>query len=304
MRSSPLARPLTAVAAAVLVTGVLAGCTGSVFGSGCTPEFAPGDATSAVTVSGEVGRTPVVDLPTPLIAEEPQRSVAIEGEGAEIEAGSIARVDYVSYDGQTGSVLNEETRFLTAGEVGLALGESLVCAHAGSRLVVVGPAEELDATYAGATATLVAVLDVDEVFLGKANGVNQLPLDGMPTVVTAVDGTPGLALGYQADVTEPRVATIKAGSGATVEEGETVVFHARSFTWSSASATEASLGGIDSWTTGNPYPIAPTVDSMGDETLVDAIVGAKVGSQVLVVLPDETGGATAYVFDILGILAE
>lgn len=304
MRSSPLARPLTAVAAAVLVTGVLAGCTGSAFGSGCTPEFAAGDASEAVSVSGEVGRTPVVDLPTPLIAEEPQRSVAVAGEGAPIESGSIARVDYVSYDGQTGSVLNEETRFLSASEVGLALGESLVCAREGSRLVLAGPAEELDATYAGATATLVAVLDVHEVFLGKANGVNQLPLDGMPTVVTAVDGTPGLALGYQADVTEARIATIKAGSGATVQEGETVVFHARSFTWSSASATEASLGGIDSWTTGNPYPIAPTVESMGDETLVEAIVGSKVGSQLLVVLPDETGGATAYVFDILGILAE
>jgi hypothetical protein len=123
----------------------------------------------------------------------------------------------------------------------------------------------------------------------------------MPTVVTEVDGAPGLALGYQAAVTEPRTAVIKAGGGATVAEGDTVAFHARTFTWSSSSSSEAKLGGIDSWSRNLPYLLEPTLESMGDESLVSALVGNAVGSQILVVIPSEAGGATAYVFDILGI---
>ena len=46
---SPLARPLTAVIAAVLVSGALAGCTGFSIDGGCTPAFQPGDASNAVT---------------------------------------------------------------------------------------------------------------------------------------------------------------------------------------------------------------------------------------------------------------
>lgn len=301
MRLSPLARPLTAVVAAVLVTGALAACTGSPFASDCS-EFAPGDASNAVTVSGEVGSTPVVDLPTPLIADEVQRTVAVAGEGDPIPAGAAVLVNYTYYEGASGGSVTESTGVYTASDVNRALGESLICAKAGSRLVVAGPAGDIDAQYDGTDETLVAVIDIQQVFLGKANGVNQLPLDGMPTVVTAVDGTPGLALGYQADVTEARTATIKAGGGAVVKEDDVVVFQARLFTWSSPTATEATVSAQpDSWTTGRAFVQAPTIDFLGEQALVDAIVGSKVGSQLLVVLPGESGGASAFVLDILGI---
>ncbi|MGV3713420.1 hypothetical protein [Pseudolysinimonas sp.] len=303
MRLSPLARPLTAVVAAVLVAGALAACTTSGSDSDCS-QFAPGDTSNAVTVSGEVGGTPVVDLPTPLIANEVQRTVAVAGEGDRIESGAAVLVSYTYYEGASGGSVTESTGVYTASDVNLALGESLVCARPGSRLVLAGPAEDIDAQYAGTSDTLVAVVDIQQVFLGKANGINQLPLDGMPTVVTAVDGTPGLALGYQADVAEPRAATIKAGGGSVVKEGDVIVFQARLFTWSSPTATEATVSGQpDSWSTGRAFVQAPTLEFLGDQTLVDAIVGAKVGSQLLVVIPDAggTGTTNAFVIDILGI---
>jgi hypothetical protein len=305
VRRSPLARPLTVVLAAALVAGTLAGCTGGPFSGGCTPAYQPGDASTAVSVNGEVGDTPAVTMPTPLIATEPERTVTVEGEGEPIPAGATVLASYVYYEGASGASVNESSALYSASDRSLAIGEALVCATAGSRLVVTGPAEQLVADYPGETATLVAVIDIVEVFLGKANGVNQLPLDGMPTVVTAVDGTPGLALGYQAEVVEPRTATIKAGSGAVVADDATVVFHARSFTWSSPTSADASVGDIDSWSRGTPYVLAPTIEAMGEEVLVDALVGAKVGSQILVVIPDAdgAGGATAYVFDILGVTA-
>jgi hypothetical protein len=303
VRFSPLARPLTAVVAAVLVAGTLAACSGGPFDAGCTPEFAPGDTSNAVTTSGEIGGTPDVELPTPLIADDVQRTVAIAGDGAVVSSGAAALLSFTYYEGATGSSLTQSTGVYAASDVNLAFGESLVCAREGSRLVVAGPAEELNAQFAGATDTVVAVIDVEQVFLGKANGVNQLPLDGMPTVVTAVDGTPGLALGYQADVTAARTATIKAGGGAVVGEDDQVVFHARLFTWPSADATEATVASQpDSWTTGRPFVQQPTLDFLGEQDLVDAIVGSKVGSQLLVVIPTDGGGANAFVLDILGIV--
>jgi peptidylprolyl isomerase len=150
------------------------------------------------------------------------------------------------------------------------------------------------------------VLDIEAIYLGKANGLNQLPQDGMPTVVTAVDGEPGISSTYLPIAEEPRTSTIKAGRGATVAEGDTVIFHARSWNWSAGTSNTVTLGDVDSWSRGVPYSIIPSAESMRDETLVDALIGSSVGSQILVVIPAAEGdsSATVYLFDILGILAD
>jgi hypothetical protein len=305
VRRSPLSRPLTAVLAAVLVSGALAGCTSATIDGGCVSKFAPGDASSAVTATGDIGDAPDVEFPTPLIAEKTQRSVLISGDGEPAAAGSVVRATFTSFDGTTGASTGDGTALLSASDVARQLGESLECVTVGARLAVVGPAADLFAD--GAGGTIVAVLDIEAIYLGKANGVNQLPQDGMPTVVTAVDGTPGISSTYLPVAEKSRTATIKAGSGATVAEGDTVVFHARTWTWSAGTTNSVSLGAIDSWSRGTPYALVPSAETLtGQEALADAIVGATVGSQVLVVIPDPETPATAtvYVFDILGILAD
>lgn len=309
MRRSLCARPLTAVIAAVLVSGALAGCTTTFSLSGaCVPAFGPGDASSAVSATGDVGNSPAVEFPTPLIADSTQRSVLVEGEGEPAAAGSIVRASYVYFDGASGAGADESRGFFSASGIAAQLGESLECVTVGSRIAVVGPAVDvLDGVQEGTEGTIVAVLDIEAIYLGKANGINQLPQDGMPTVVTAVDGTPGISSTYLPAAEGPRIATIKAGGGATVAEGDAVVFHARSWTWSAGTTSSVTLGQVDSWSSGTPYAFEPTVEAMnGDETLSDAIVGAKVGSQVLVVIPsaDDATSATVYVFDILGILTD
>lgn len=307
VRRSPLARPLTAVIAAVLVSGALAGCTGVAIAGECEPVFQPGDASKAVTASGDVGESPAVEFPTPLIAEETQRSVLVEGEGAPAAPGSVIRARYTYFDGATGASGEETTAFFPASDLAKDLGEALACVTVGSRLAIVGPVGALHPDATDEPGTLVAVIDVEAIYLGKANGVNQLPQDGMPTVVTAVDGTPGISSTYVPAADEPRIATIKAGSGASVTEDSNVVFHARSWTWSAGAENSVTLGEVDSWVRGAPYALVPTVDALnGEQSLVDALVGSKVGSQVLVVIPtpDVPDSATVYVFDILGILAE
>lgn len=305
VRRSPLARPLTAVIAAVLVSGALAGCSGFSIAGGCVPAFQPGDASNAITATGDVGDFPEVTFPTPLIADETQRSVLVQGEGEPAAAGSIILTSYTYFDGATAQAGEETTGFFAASDSALQLGESLECVTVGSRIAVVGPVAEVLAGAEGTEGTIVAVLDVEAIYLGKANGVNQLPQDGMPTVVTAVDGTPGISSTYLPAAEEPRTATIKAGGGAVIAEGDTAVFHARSWNWSAGTST-VTLGDIDSWTRSTPFALVPSTETMGDETLADAIIGAKVGSQILVVIPDTAtpSAATVYVFDILGILAD
>lgn len=297
VRRTPVARPLTVVVAAALVGVALTGCTGLAISGECDPAYQPGDASDAVTVTGDVGGEREVEFPTPLIADEVQRSVVVAGEGQPIEPGMVALVSATILDGTSESLPAEGTALVAANDSWLALGESLVCARAGSRLALVGAPDALGVNSSGATA--VTVLDIEQVFLGKANGLNQIPQDGLPTVVTAVDGTPGIAVGYATVPDEARTAVIKAGSGAEVAVGDAIVYHLRTWNWP-ASGTPT-VGDDDTWQTFRPQQ-AEVTDS--DDPLMSAIAGQKVGSQVLVVVPGEAGAAaTVYVIDLLGIHA-
>lgn len=266
-----------------------------------------GDASSAVAATGDIGLPASVEFPTPLIADEPQRSVAIPGDGTPAPAGSVLEVSFQHFEGAGGAALisggaSSEGALLVASADKLAIGEALICATRGSRVVVTGPAEDLDAQYAGIRETLVAVIDVEAVYQGKANGINQLPQDGMPTVVTAVDGEPGITLTYQAAPEEPRSSVIKAGGGAVLAEGDTAIIHGRSWSWPTGIGGSPTVAQLDTWGAAAPRTLDLTAD-LG-ETVLDALVGQKVGSQVLVVLPGADGGATVVVFDILGLLTE
>lgn len=304
-------RPLTALATAALAAGVLAGCTGTLFDDGC-PVYPAGDASTTVTASGDVGEEPTIDYPTPLIAPSPELSVVTAGEGPRIGSGEAVAIEYTLLDAADGSVLQASSYggpgtqgILNAGQGVPVLGDALVCAQVGSRLAVVLPAEALDPDYDPdaelSGLSYVLVIDVVDVWLGKANGFNQLPQDGMPTVVTAVDGTPGIGVGALAVPEETRTATIKAGGGETVAEGDAAIVHLRSWTWSGTTAT---VDQVDTW--GGYTPARLTVDPADASdslptAFYEALIGATIGSQLLVVVPDGSGSATVIVVDVLGI---
>ena len=154
--------------------------------------------------------------------------------------------------------------------------------------------------------TLVFVVDVISAYLGKADGINQLPQDGMPTVVTAPDGRPGITVPSTEAPEELEVATIKAGGHETVEDGDSVVVHFSSFTWPAPGDV---VNEVDSsWPR---KPINVVVDENATASAAQGVppvaaaqlVGTKVGSQVLVVIPpdDVSGETLIVVIDVLGI---
>lgn len=306
VRRSSLARSLTLVAATTLLGIALAGCAALPQAGACTVP--PGDASRAISASGEVGDSPAVEFPTPLIADAPESSVLTVGTGAVVGTTAVVLGNTAYFDAETGDAIAEADQYFVTNIKGQQLGAALACATAGSRVAFVGTAGDVTGNpdvvnaLGGEDATVVVVVDVEQVFLSKANGINQLPQDGMPTVVTAVDGTPGITTTYKPVAAEPRAAVIKAGGGATVGENDTVLLQARSWNWT---ADDVTLGSVDLWENGLPAAVPPTADALlGEQSIADAILGSKVGSQLLIVIPnaDTPDTATIYVFDVLGLV--
>lgn len=324
MRStSRFTRVPALIGAAALVSAALAGCTALPGLGGCDPKFTPGDSSSIVTATGTIGTAPTVDFPTPLVSTTPQVSVVEAGDGALIDDGAQADFTLAVYLGNDGSKLSGDTAVSARLEVGIegsALSEALACSHVGDRLAIT--AQVKDALGAGAGAnlnladddTLVYVVDMTAAYLGKADGFNQLPQDGMPVVVTAVDGTPAIAVSLLTKPTVTRIETVKGGDGATIGKDDKAVVQLRAWTWPDAGDDPAEITAASTWakhtavTVGDPAVTLP-------QGVLRAITGAKVGSQLLIVIPPgDDGYATIpsdvtitadqtmiWVVDILGI---
>jgi peptidylprolyl isomerase len=312
----------------VLVTAALAGCTAIPGFGGCDPAYDSGDTSSTVTADGKIGSVPDVDFPTPLVVKNPEATTLVHGDGARI--GRSGQVDYAIswFDGTTGELQQSVGYGKPGGKdsparsaVGLpdyAISEALTCASVGDRIA-------LTATYSQAfpsddpskqnDATMVYVLDVLASYADRATGFNQLPQDGLPVVVTEVDGTPGIALGTVERPTTTRVETVKGGSGATVREDSRVVAHLRLWSWpTSPGGDPAELA--STWG-GSQQAATLTLQDTDDNNMPpgvrNALKGAKVGSQLLIVIPPgDDGYATPpqgvdadttmiWVVDILGI---
>lgn len=320
MRTAPAAL----LTAAVLVT-TLAACAPS--GStveGCEPFASTGAAVDTVTAGGALGSTPDAEFPTPLITEGLERTVLESGDGDVVPRGGVADVEISVYSGENAEPLiataydDEESLLRTAGEQN-AIDRAIACAQVGSRVAATATASEAFAPGALAQygveddATLVLVIDVVESFLGKADGVNQLPQSGLPAVVTAVDGTPGITIPSGPIPDSTQISAIKGGDGDVVEEGDTVVLKYSGWlweedpttfdsTWEAGSAAEFEMVSLED----QPSGLVPG--------FVDGVVGQKVGSQILIVIAPEDGypegqappaipaGSTMiFVVDILGI---
>ncbi|HTN58042.1 MAG TPA: hypothetical protein VL043_07230 [Protaetiibacter sp.] len=304
---------VSSVATVAMLSAVLAGCAASPDdASACTPLIASGDTSELVSATGAVGSKPTVDVPAPLVVDDAQRSVLVAGSGLVAQKGMTVDYDAVLLDAQTGDVVQatsfDGTAHPTRADERGAMYEAMVCAQPGSRIAVT--ASLGDSGLAGPNATekdlerpLVIVLDVHGVYLGQANGINQLPADGMPVVVTAPDGTVGITIPSGIDIPDAaRTSTIKLGSGPKLAEGDAVVVQLASWTW------PADGSGPDqqssTWDT-NPQVITLTAEGEQalSQALLDDLVGLPVGSQLLAVRPPsgDSSDATVVVIDVLGI---
>lgn len=316
MKRLPARRLVSVVMAAGLLAS-LAACTSA------PHTFATcdtGASASLVTAKGKFGADPAAEFPTPLISKKPQVAVLSQGDGPAVTADSGVDLSVSIYDGKTGDAVPTQDGpitalnarfFVTDGAV--PFSDAVRCATVGSRIVATGSAAAILGPESGLSddTTLVVVADVEDRFLSKADGADQPAQQGYPSVSLAPNGRPGLTFAVDEAPDGLGAATLKQGNGATVKQGDAVLANITGVVWDAKSTF------LSSWNNKGPARVtAADLDASGKglvPSLAKAVIGQKVGSQLLVVvsadefgdgqLPEgvSAGDTLVYVFDILGI---
>ncbi|MBP2419412.1 FKBP-type peptidyl-prolyl cis-trans isomerase [Microbacterium imperiale] len=308
-------RILAAAGALSLTVVALTACSTPSGGSAsCLREPADSSALDLVQVGeAPVGTEPEISLGAPVHVDGLAARDLVVGDGRAITSDAQDVVfDLTVIDGSSGAPIaasgysgdlsqvypldNWEATFP-------GLVDALACATEGSRVVMaLGPDEVTADTRArfgmGPDATTVVVLDLQKVYLAAADGAEQFnDRSGMPSVVRAPDGRPGIVVPDAEPPAEVAVEVLKKGDGPEVTGDVPVRVHYTAVSWSDQQVVDTT------WGSGS-RPLM--IDSMGD-SFADALRGQPVGSQVLAVIPGDDGAAGAtgdtlvYVIDILGL---
>ena len=307
--------PILLLSAGLVVVSLTA-CTSPA--ESCVPEAASGNASDVITADGDFGTAPVIDAPADVYAASTQRTTLIEGDGDVVLPGELVVLDYTLVNGRTGDIVTQSAYDESAPTTfspenllpGMAAG--IECATAGSRVAVAIPAEDAFGPNGGNPQygideddTILAVMDIRRSYLAKADGFPvPVTTPGLPSVVTAEDGTPGLTIPKSDPPTDLRKATLLQGDGDTVKKGDLVTVQYTGALWNEGTIFDSS------WDRGTPAQF--TTDQVVPG-FAAALEGAQVGSQVVVVIPPAQGygdqatgsipaGSTlVFVIDILGI---
>jgi len=315
-------RPLIALSA-VAVTGLLlAGCTGgpdepdatgtstSAPGADCVLDAPSGADSDAIGVSGDAPEF-TVTVPEGLAFDDIQRTVVSEGSGRELATGDFVSGAYTVVDATSGDVLVASSTLSAddSGFVPMVLDPNsysifvaaLECLPLGSTVAMTIPGSAFGE---GGTPIVVVASSTEELGT-RADGAQQQPADGMPTVELADDGAPTITLLGGEPPADVELTDLKLGDGPVVESGDTVFVQYTGVKWSDGSVFDSS------WDRGYPSAFATTGVVEGFQ---QALEGQTVGSQVLVVIPpafgygegeindsDLTGETLVFVVDILGV---
>jgi peptidylprolyl isomerase len=156
----------------------------------------------------------------------------------------------------------------------------------------------------GADDGVVFIFDIVRAFLPKANGSSKAAEAGMPTVILAPSGQPGIQIPQSDAPTEFRRTILIEGRGEKVAVGDNVTVHYTGWTWLGEEFDS-------SWPRQAPAAFDVTTDGL-IEGFVKALDDVPVGSQVIAVIPPELGygdsaqgsippGSTLiFVIDVLG----
>lgn len=264
---------------------------------------------SAATITGEIGSAPEVEIFGPVHADKTSFTDVISGEGLALtDPNQLAVIDLALYSGETGEEV--VTTGFGPDRVALstmanwqadvpAIDQLLRCATPGTRVLGAITPEDFTDERLGAFGfeddeTVVVVADVREVLPSRATGQLQFnDANGMPTVVRAPDGRPGVIIpGSPAPTAQVTQVLIK-GDGENLEPEQTPITHFTQLNWNDRKVSNTTWGTVPA---GNLASSVPEVAA--------ALEGAAIGSQILTVIPNDEGDAVVYVIDLLGVVPE
>lgn len=260
----------------------------------CTSDEEEPTALEQVTVGGEFGALPQVTFPTPLDVTETSTTTVIEGEGPALADGEVALLSYLAVDATTGQVIEDnfgsqpQTTRITEDDAG-PLYEDLLGSTEGTRLlrVELGTTERQD-----------PVVLVYDVMHTRAWGEPVEPPEDAPEVTLADSGEPTVTIPDADPPSDLAIVPLRRGDGAQVRSGMAVTVRYTAVSWSDGEVVEST------WTPGQgPTTIAFTGLIEGWQ---NGLVDARVGSQIMLVVPPEQAfgdDTLVYVIDVLAVSA-
>jgi FKBP-type peptidyl-prolyl cis-trans isomerase len=290
-----------------------------------------GNSSKAISASGSVGSEPdEVTFPTPLVASRTEVTTIDEGTGDPISLKTPVLINFAVYNGATGEAINPyspvsvsqstgEPQIVTLSALSALPGfqKAMQCATEGSRVAVALPAEEGFGAEGnaqlglGENDTLVFVADVLEAYPERATGDPQPAQSGFPSVVTDPDGVPGITIPNSDPPSEYKETLLRKGSGEKVAKGDVVTLQYTGVLWDTGDVFDSS------WEKGMPVQFPAQEGSSDQQGVVkgfaDALIGARVGDQVLAVLPPDVAygkqgsgaipadATLVFVIDVLGV---
>lgn len=286
-----------------------------------------GEQVESIVVVGAFGDVPEVSIEGPLVVGQTQRTVVIEGAGIGVSNGDNLVIDYALYNGRNGEKIEDSgfdefsPTLMRLDTTTLLPGISLTvaCSTVGSRVVGLIPASDAfgveGAPEFGLNPgdTLVFLVDIisikppPEPPLDRIEGEPAEPSEGFPSVSYAESGEPTVTIPDGDAPIEFGVDIVIEGSGALVEPGAVVTIHYHGVNWNTTEIFDSS------WSRGQPatFPTDGVIPGFRE-----GLVGQKVGSRVIIVIPAELGygpmGGTpdgsigptdtiVFVVDILGV---
>lgn len=294
MRRLPAALTVTALAGLSLVA-----CAPGQPVADCTRAASAEAVSTAIDVTGEQGESPQVSLNAPFETERTMFADLEVGDGPVL--GSLDQpgvLDLTLYSAETGEAIigtaysediTAPSTFDRWATMFPGLEDALECVSAGTRTVVAmsedDVPEETRMQYAmqgfPQTGGVIAVVDVRRVYPRAAWGAPQYNADsGVPSVVRAPDGRPGITIPDAEAPEDLVVQTLLKGDGPELGEDDTAVVQYTGVTWDDGRVFDSS------WDSGNQLLATPEGLIPG---FAEALKGQTVGSQVLAVIPPELG---------------
>ncbi|MCC2336112.1 FKBP-type peptidyl-prolyl cis-trans isomerase [Cellulomonas wangsupingiae] len=296
MRRPTTRTALRAAAAALALSLTLAACAGDEPSDDATTPTAQDSAAStaeptasaediaaleSVAVEGAAGAEPKVVLPsTPFSLSAPTAFVLEEGTGETVADGDLIDLHSVWVNGTDGttqqSTWASAPEQLVVSEASLApvLADILVDGKVGMRFVFGQPM--------GEDVTTVAVAEIVAKRPGRATGTAVAPVDGLPTVTLAENGAPALEPAEGDAPTTLVAQPLIEGEGPEIAAGQTALVHYTGWLWDGTQFDS-------SWERSMPFP----VENVGQAGVIagwnEGLVGQKVGSQVMLVVPPDKG---------------
>lgn len=240
----------------------------------------------AIELKGEFGGELELTSETPVVAEELQRSVLIEGKGDPVEDGATVEGQLSIFNASNGEALSSETAQLTKSEEQLQpwAYQMLNCSSVGDRVAVAAPVADILPEGAAAQAgleedgSIIMVLDILEPC------ENLTPRDEKFPEVDLGDGTsePKITIPKCMEPpTELEVEVLVEGDGAVVAADQNIMTNYLGVKWNGAERFDGS------WSeTGVQFS---TAEGALIDGFTQAMVGQKIGSTILVTIPPEMG---------------